>query len=79
MAGPLGQHGGEALRELGREHTILLSTHILSEVEVTCEQAIIINRGRVAAAGKLSELRSGSVSLEEMFVRLVEQEEAVGA
>jgi ABC-2 type transport system ATP-binding protein len=67
------------VRELGKEHTILLSTHILSEVEVTCEQAIIINRGRVAAAGKLSELRSGNVSLEEMFVRLVEQEEAVGA
>ena len=40
------------IRELGREHTILLSTHILPEVEMTCEQAIIINRGRVAAAGR---------------------------
>jgi ABC-2 type transport system ATP-binding protein len=67
------------IRELGREHTILLSTHILSEVEVTCEQAIIINRGRVAAAGRLDDLRRGGQSLEEMFVRLVEQEEAVGA
>src|SRR5215475_9095448 len=44
------------IRELGHEHTILLSTHILSEVEVTCEQAIIINRGEVAAAGTLDEL-----------------------
>jgi ABC-2 type transport system ATP-binding protein len=67
------------IRELGREHTILLSTHILSEVEITCEQAIIINRGRVAAAGRLDDLRRGGQSLEEMFVRLVEQEEAVGA
>jgi ABC-2 type transport system ATP-binding protein len=67
------------IKELGREHTILLSTHILSEVEVTCEQAIIINRGRVVAAGTLEELRRGGRSLEESFVRLVEQEEAVGA
>jgi ABC-2 type transport system ATP-binding protein len=64
------------IRELGQEHTILLSTHILSEVEVTCEQAIIINQGRVAAAGKLSELRTGGQSLEEMFLHLVEQEGA---
>src|SRR6202035_197707 len=45
------------IRELGREHTVLLSTHILSEVEMTCDQAIIINRGQVAAAGRLEDLR----------------------
>jgi len=47
----------ELIRELGREHTILLSTHILSEVEMTCDNAIIIHRGRVAAAGSLAELK----------------------
>ncbi|MCS7045529.1 MAG: ABC transporter ATP-binding protein [Gemmataceae bacterium] len=47
----------ELIRELGREHTILLSTHILSEVEMTCDHAIIIHRGRVAAQGTLSELK----------------------
>ena len=62
------------IRELGREHTILLSTHILSEVEVTCDQAIIINRGQVVAAGRLEELRPENQSLEEMFIHLVEQE-----
>ncbi len=67
------------IRELGSEHTILLSTHILSEVEVTCDQAIIINRGRVAAAGRLDDLRSGGQSLEEMFVRLVERDEVLTA
>jgi ABC-2 type transport system ATP-binding protein len=45
------------IRELGREHTILLSTHILSEVENTCDSAIIIHRGRVAAQGSLEELQ----------------------
>jgi ABC-2 type transport system ATP-binding protein len=64
------------IRELGQAHTVLLSTHILSEVEMTCDEAIIINRGRVAAAGRLSDLRPRGQTLEEMFVRLVESEEA---
>jgi ABC-2 type transport system ATP-binding protein len=46
----------ELIRELGQEHTILLSTHILSEVEMTCDSAIIIHRGQVAAQGTLAEL-----------------------
>jgi ABC-2 type transport system ATP-binding protein len=45
------------IRELGQEHTILLSTHILPEVEMTCDEVIIIYRGRVAASGSLNELR----------------------
>jgi ABC-2 type transport system ATP-binding protein len=44
------------IRELGKEHTILLSTHILPEVEMTCDRVIIIHRGRVAAAAALAEL-----------------------
>src|SRR5438067_5144544 len=44
------------IRELGQEHTILLSTHILPEVEMTCDRVIIIHRGRVAASGSLREL-----------------------
>ncbi len=63
------------IRELGREHTVLLSTHILSEVENTCEQAILINRGEVAAAGPLRELQHGYRSLEDMFVSIVGREE----
>jgi ABC-2 type transport system ATP-binding protein len=46
------------IRELGEQHTILLSTHILPEVEMTCDHVIIIHRGRVAAAGSLDELGS---------------------
>jgi ABC-2 type transport system ATP-binding protein len=44
------------IRELGQEHTILLSTHILPEVEMTCDRVIIIHEGRVAAAGTFAEL-----------------------
>jgi ABC-2 type transport system ATP-binding protein len=63
------------IRELGQQHTILLSTHILSEVEVTCENIIIIDRGRVAAAGPLGELRRQHQNLEEYFARLTEGDE----
>ena len=37
----------ELIKELGKDRTILLSTHILSEVEMVCSRAIIINRGRI--------------------------------
>jgi ABC-2 type transport system ATP-binding protein len=44
------------IRELGQQHTILLSTHILPEVELVCDSVIIIHRGRVAASGPLKDL-----------------------
>jgi ABC-2 type transport system ATP-binding protein len=46
------------IRELAKEHTLLLSTHILSEVEVVCDRAIVIARGRLAGEGTLDELRA---------------------
>ncbi len=67
------------IRELGQQHTILLSTHILSEVEVTCDSAIIINRGQVVAAGRLVDLKPERQSLEEMFIDLVERDATVTA
>jgi ABC-2 type transport system ATP-binding protein len=44
------------IKDLGREHTILLSTHILPEVEAVCQRVIIIDRGRVKRDMRLSEL-----------------------
>lgn len=46
------------IRELGETHTILLSTHILSEVESTCDRAIVISRGKLVAEGTIDELRA---------------------
>ncbi len=46
----------ELIRELGQQHTILLSTHILPEVEMTCDSVIIIHRGQVVASGSLKDL-----------------------
>lgn len=46
------------VKELGSDRTVLLSTHILSEVEATCERAIVIDRGRLVAEGTIEELRA---------------------
>lgn len=46
------------IRELGQEHTLILSTHILPEVEMTCNRVIIIHEGRVAESGMLNELEA---------------------
>ena len=40
----------QLIRDLGKRHTILLSTHILPEVEMTCSRVIIINKGRIVAS-----------------------------
>jgi ABC-2 type transport system ATP-binding protein len=45
------------IKELGQRHTILLCSHILSEVEQTCTRAIIIQRGRIVASGAPGKLR----------------------
>ena len=48
------------IREIGKDRTILLSTHNLSEVEAACARAIIVSKGRVVADGPLDEIRSRS-------------------
>jgi len=45
------------IHELGAEHTVLLSTHILSEVEAICSRALVIDRGALVAQGPIGELR----------------------
>ncbi|RYZ01971.1 MAG: ABC transporter ATP-binding protein [Myxococcales bacterium] len=47
------------IQELASDHTVLLSTHILSEVEATCQRALVIDKGRLVAQGTLAELAKG--------------------
>lgn len=46
------------VKELGKDHTIFLSTHILPEVEATCDRALVIDRGKLVASGTIEELRT---------------------
>lgn len=48
------------IRAIGKERTVLLSTHNLSEVEAACSRAIIVSKGRVVADGTLDDIRSRS-------------------
>jgi len=47
----------ETIRELGKDRAVLLSTHILPEVEAVCDRVLIIDRGRIVAEGTPAELR----------------------
>ena len=53
------------LKELGETHTILLSTHILTEVEAICERVIIISSGRIGLNQRLDQIESENVTLLE--------------
>lgn len=68
------------IRELGRAHTVILSSHILGEVQAVCQQILILSKGHLAAAGSLEELTADGKSLEEVFLELTdgESEEATG-
>ena len=68
------------IRELGRAHTVILSSHILSEVQAVCQQILILSKGHLAAAGSLKELTADGKSLEAVFLELTdgEPEEATG-
>jgi len=46
----------EIIKRIGREKTVILSTHILSEAEATCDRIVIINQGRIVADGSTQEL-----------------------
>jgi ABC-2 type transport system ATP-binding protein len=56
------------IRGLKEEHTVLLSTHILAEVEMICDRAVVLHGGRVVAQGTLDELRQRRVRAEAELV-----------
>lgn len=66
------------IRNLSRHHTILLSTHILPEVEMVCSKVIIINGGKIQAVGTPDSLRDrlGAAGLVRIEARVPSQKEA---
>ncbi len=60
----------ELIRELGREKTVILSTHILPEVEATCDRILIINRGKIVADGAPETLRKQAQGKQVLNIRL---------
>lgn len=60
----------ELIRGLSQTKTILLSTHILQEVEAVCSRVILINEGRVVLDGPVAELASNKQTMESRFRQL---------
>lgn len=59
---------------LARQHTVILSTHILPEVSMVCQKVVVINRGRIALEAMLSDLQK---PLEEVFLECLSEESLV--
>jgi ABC-2 type transport system ATP-binding protein len=60
----------ELIRELGKTKTILLSTHILGEVEAVCNRVILINRGRIVLDGGVADMQGAEHDIEAHFRKL---------
>ena len=58
------------IQQLGHKHTVILSSHILSEVQAVCSRVLILSHGVLAADGTLEELTAGGRSLEQVFLEL---------
>jgi len=62
----------QLILDLGQSKTVILSTHIMQEVEAVCSHVIIINKGKIVADDQLKELKlkNNNQSLENIFIRL---------
>jgi ABC-2 type transport system ATP-binding protein len=60
----------ELIKKIGREKTVILSSHILAEVEATCDRILIINKGKIVADGTSRDLRKQSEGREILKVKI---------
>jgi ABC-2 type transport system ATP-binding protein len=57
----------EIIKKIGKEKTVILSTHILSEAEATCDRVVIINKGRIVADSRIEDLKQ-SLGKESLII-----------
>ena len=65
------------IKDLGRHHTVILSTHILSEVQAVCDRIVIINRGRIVANEKTAEISRAVQGAGKLSVKICGPEKEV--
>ncbi len=56
------------IREISREKTVMLSSHIMQEVEAVCNRVIIINKGKIVADGGINEIRGGKINRNQVVL-----------
>jgi ABC-2 type transport system ATP-binding protein len=69
----------DLIREIGQERTVILSSHILSEVEATCDRVVIIDGGQIRVQGATQDLAAQSVEQVRLTLELAEDEAAAVA
>ncbi|WP_259015032.1 gliding motility-associated ABC transporter ATP-binding subunit GldA [Emticicia fluvialis] len=60
----------DLIKQIGKDKTVIFSTHIMQEVEAICDRVVIINRGKIVADSTLSELKKDGKAMEEVFREL---------
>jgi ABC-2 type transport system ATP-binding protein len=68
----------ETIKKLGQEKTILLSTHILQEVEAMADRVILINEGRKVYDGQLADIDPQKVGLDHIFAQMTGHDPITG-
>ena len=63
----------QLIRELGAAHSVILSTHILPEVDAVCDRVLIMHQGRIVYDRYLSECKQQSIELETVFAQLTQE------
>lgn len=66
------------IKEIGKEKTVMLSSHILKEVEATCDRILIINKGKLVADGSTQELRQRAKGADQLLVQIRSKGDEVG-
>ncbi len=65
------------IRNLGKEHTIILSTHILPEVQAVCDRIVVINKGKIVADEKTEDLVNAVDGSRKLIAKIVGPEDEV--
>ncbi len=69
----------ELIKELGQSHTVLISSHILPEIELTCNRVLIMHQGRLLAADTPEKLRSDLESRNEVYAEIKSTKKTLSA
>ena len=58
----------QVIRNISREKTVMLSSHIMQEVEAVCSRVIIINKGKIVADGEIGDIKSGKINRSQVVI-----------
>ncbi len=67
----------ELIKELGKEKTLIISSHILQEVQAVCERIVIIHNGKIVADGSTEELKSSLQNKTKLILNLIAKEDEI--